>query len=100
MLVLPGPPRIFPIRPWDTLGEYARPKRGAKLLYLVGASVFGIPASPGYTKPVGAPGYCVDCWPGTSATILFCVSYHGVLYSQRNPKLRVRFERSRMESCP
>ena len=71
MLVLPGPPRIFPIRPWETLGEYARPKRGAKLLYRVGASVFGIPASPGYTKPLGAPGYCVDCWPGTSATILF-----------------------------
>src|SRR3984893_7178767 len=100
MLVLPGPPRIFSRRPPETLGEYARPNRGAKLLYLVGASVFGIPASPGYTKPVGALGYWVDCKPGTSATILFCVSYHGVLYSQRNPKLRVRLERSRIESCP
>src|SRR6266478_5857351 len=75
------------------------PTRGAKLLYLVGASVFGIPGSPGYTKPFGAVGYCTDCRPGTSATILFWVSYHGVLNSHRTPKFRVRLERILNESC-
>ena len=52
------------------------PRRGAKLLYLVGASVLGIPGSPGYTKPFGAVGYRTDCKPGTSATILFSCSRH------------------------
>src|SRR5579859_5789976 len=75
------------------------PSRGAKLLYLVGASVLGTPGSPGYTKPVGAVGYWTDCWPGISATILFWASYQGVLNSHRNPKFRVRLDLTRKESC-
>ena len=49
------------------------------------ANVFGIPASPGKTNPVGALVNTFDCSPGTRVLILFCVSYQGWLNSQRRP---------------
>src|ERR1700730_15769117 len=90
MLVLPGPPKIFAPTPSEKLGEYARPRRGAMLLYRVGASVLGMPGSPGTTQPNGAVGNCVDCRPGTMVSILPCLSYHGMLTSQRTQCFRVK----------
>src|SRR5580693_10522010 len=90
MLDLPGPPNILPRTPSENPGEYAKPSRGAKLLYLVGASVLGIPGSPGNTRPVGASGNSVDCSPGTQVWIFPCQSYQGILTSQRRPRFRVR----------
>src|SRR5205085_2587169 len=104
MDVLPGPPKIFPSRP-PALGDQARPSRGPKSFQVVGASVEGIgpppgnPGSPGTSHPFGAPGNTVDCTPGTMVSILFCVSYHGMLASQRRPKLSVKFGAMRQESC-
>src|SRR5215510_14399766 len=98
ILVLPCPPKSFPKIPSVLLGDQAIPRRGAKLLYRVGARVLGIPASPGYKRPVGAVGYWVDCWPGTIVTILSCVSYHGWLNSQRKPTFTVRLDLTRIES--
>src|SRR5436189_5107840 len=91
MLDIPGPPKILPAIPSLKPGEQAMPRLGEKLLYRVGASVLGIPGSPGTTHPSGAVGNCVDCKPGTMVSILPCVSYHGMLTSQRTPRLRVRF---------
>src|SRR5437016_9734739 len=91
MLVLPGPPKILAPTPSLNPGEYAMPSLGEKSLYRVGASVLGMPGSPGTTHPNGAVGNCVDCKPGTMVSILPCVSYHGMLTSQRTPRLRVRF---------
>src|SRR5438270_12195902 len=99
MLVLPGPPNILPRTPSEKPGEYAKPNRGPKLLYLVGASVFGIPGSPGNTRPVGEPGKTVDCSPGTKACSLPWVSYQGMLTSQRRPRLRVRLGLTFQVSC-
>src|SRR5438270_13148072 len=90
MLVLPGPPVSFPRRPSEKSGEYAIPARGAKLLYRVGASVLGIPGSPGTTQPLGAVGKTTDCSPGTMVSIFPCVSYHGMLTSHRRPRFTVR----------
>src|SRR6185312_2499439 len=90
MLVLPGPPVILFRSPSWKSGEYATPARGAKLLYRVGASVLGIPGSPGTTQPFGAVGNTVDCRPGTMVSILPCVSYQGMLTSQRRPRLKVK----------
>src|SRR5262245_45088245 len=91
ILVLPGPPKILPATPLLNPGEYAMPTRGAKLLYRVGASVLGMPGSPGTTQPRGAVGNCVDCRPGTMVSILPCVSYQGMLTSQRRPRFNVTF---------
>src|SRR5271165_5969444 len=99
MLVLPGPPKILPSAPSLKSGEYARPRRGPKLLYFVGASVLGMPASPGNTNPVGESGNTVDCRPGTQAWIFPCVSYHGMLTSQRSPRFSVRLGLTFHESC-
>src|SRR5208282_4230708 len=99
MLVLPGPPNILPNSPSLKPGEYARPMRGPKLLYLVGASVLGIPGSPGYTSPVGEFGKTVDCSPLTQVWILPWVSYQGMLTSQRRPKFSVRSGVAFHESC-
>src|SRR5258708_7326378 len=98
MLVLPGPPNSLPRAPSVNPGEYARPTRGPKLLYRVGAKVLGIPGSPGTTQPRGAVGNCVDCKPGTMVSILPCVSYQGMLTSQRRPKFKVKLGRIRNES--
>src|ERR1700729_1059173 len=98
MLVLPGPPKILPSAPSENPGEYARPNRGPKLLYLVGASVLGMPGSPGNTKPEGASGKTVDCSPGAKVWIFPWVSYHGMLTSQRKPRLSVRFDFTFQES--
>ena len=67
MLVFPGPPKIFCRKPPEGAGDHANPTRGAKLSYLVGASVLGIPLSPGNSQPVGASGKIVDCWPALNA---------------------------------
>src|SRR6185312_8104359 len=99
MLVLPGPPVILPRSPSLKSGEYAMPMRGAKLLYRVGASVLGMPGSPGTTQPKGAVGNCVDCNPGTMVSILPCVSYQGMLTSQRKPRFKVKFGFTFQESC-
>src|SRR5579864_5969080 len=90
MLVLPGPPNTLPRTPSENPGEYANPTRGPKLLYFVGESVLGTPGSPGNSKPAGESGKTVDCSPGTKVWIFPCVSYHGMLTSQRNPRLSVR----------
>src|SRR4029077_20365785 len=90
MLVLPGPPKTLPNNPSLKLGEYAKPIRGPKLSYLVGDNVFGMPWSPGKTVPLGASGNTVDCCPGLKVLIFPCVSYHGMLPSQRKPRLSVR----------
>ena len=50
-----------------------------------------MPGSPGTTQPSGAVGNCVDCNPGTMVSILPCVSYQGMLTSQRTPRLSVKF---------
>src|SRR5258708_17360277 len=100
MLVLPGPPKILPNTPSVKFGEYAKPTRGPKSLYLVGVSVLGTPGSPGYTKPLGDKGKSTDCSPGMIDWILPCVSYHGVLYSQRRPRFNVRFGFTFQESWP
>src|ERR1051325_4629205 len=103
MLVFPGPPSSFPSRPSETLGDQARPSRGPKFRHVVGASVEGIglppgsPGSPGTSHPFGAPGNTVDCTPGTIVSILFCVSYHGMLTSHRRPELSVKFGVTRSE---
>src|ERR1700675_3014187 len=91
MLDFPGPPKILRRTPSVKPGEYARPRRGPKLLYRVGERVLGMPGSPGTTQPFGAVGNCVDCSPGTMVSILPCVSYQGMLTSQRSPKVNVRF---------
>src|SRR5258707_15884250 len=98
MLVLPGPPNIMPRTPSENPGEYASPNRGPKLLYFVGARVLGMPGSPGNTRPVGASGNTVDCCPGLKVCIFPCVSYHGMLASQRNPRFSVRFDFTFQES--
>src|SRR5271170_5107461 len=98
MLLFPGPPKILPNTPSLKLGEYASPSRGPKLLYRVGASVLGIPGSPGNTKPVGASGNTVDCSPATQVWIFPCQSYQGMLTSQRRPRFRVRFDFTFQES--
>src|SRR5438552_1751386 len=91
MLVFPGPPNSLPSTPPDVFGDQAMPRRGAKFPYVVGASVGGIgpppgnPGSPGTSHPFGEPGNTVDCTPGTMVSILSCVSYHGMLTSQRKP---------------
>src|SRR6516225_8773752 len=90
ILVLPGPPNILPSTPSENPGEYAKPSRGPKLSYLVGASVLGMPASPGNTNASGASGNTVDCCPGTQVWIFPCQSYQGMLTSQRKPRLSVR----------
>src|SRR6201993_5008311 len=90
MLDLPGPPNILPRTPSENPGEYASPNRGPKLLYFVGASVLGMPGSPGNTRPAGEPGKTTDCFPGTQVWILPCVSYQGMLTSQRKPRFTVR----------
>src|SRR5579871_2468782 len=99
MLLFPGPPKIFPNAPSLKVGEYANPKRGPKLLYLVGASVLGMPLSPGYTRPCGESGKTVDCCPLTQVWIFPCVSYQGMLTSQRRPALIVRLGVAFQESC-
>src|SRR5579862_154719 len=90
ILVFPGPPKILCKAPSLKLGEYAKPRRGPKLSYRVGASVLGMPGSPGNTRPVGEPGNTVDCSPLTQVWILPCVSYQGMLTSQRSPMFSVR----------
>jgi hypothetical protein len=45
----------------------------------------GSPGSPGTSQPFGAPGNTVDCTPGTDGLDLVCVSYQGMLTSQRSP---------------
>src|ERR1700683_5403218 len=90
MLDLPGPPKTLPNTPSLKLGEYARPRRGPKLSYRVGASVLGMPGSPGYTRPWGDKGKTVDCSPLTHVWIFPWVSYQGMLASQRRPKFTVR----------
>src|SRR2546430_13153864 len=64
------------------------PSLGEKLLYRVGASVLGIPGSPGTTHPSGAVGNCVDCKPGTMVSILPCVSYHGMRSEEHTSELQ------------
>src|SRR4051795_1765854 len=91
MLVLPGAPSSHRRIPSEALGAHAIPARGPKFFHEVGASVEGMPLSPGNTHPRGAPGNWVDCCPGTMVSILFCVSYQGMLTSQRNPRLIVKF---------
>src|SRR5260370_32517990 len=90
MLVLPGPQKTLPKTPSLKSGEYAKPRRGPKLLYLVDARVLGTPGSPGKTRPLGEPGNTVDCCPGMKVWILPWVSYQGVLTSQRRPIFNVR----------
>src|SRR5213080_4332516 len=91
MLVFPGPPSSLTRMPPDVFGDQASPSRGAKFPYVVGARVGGMgpppgkPGSPGTSHPFGAPGNTVDCTPGTTVSILFCVSYQGMLASQRKP---------------
>src|ERR1043165_6732190 len=91
MLVFPGPPNSLPKKP-EAFGDQARPSRGPKSFQVVGASVGGMgpppgnPGSPGTSHPFGAPGNTVDCTPGTIVSILFCVSYQGMLTSHRRPK--------------
>src|SRR5882757_2803176 len=99
MLDLPGPPNILPRTPSENPGEYAKPSRGPMLLYFVGASVLGIPGSPGNTRPAGASGNSVDVWPGLKVCIFPWVSYHGMLTSQRTPRFSVRFDLTFQESC-
>src|SRR5271156_2271674 len=98
MLVLPAPPSSLPKNPPPASGAKATPILGAKLPYLVGPNVRGMPGSPGTTRPVGAPGNDSDCSPGTTVSSLFCVSYQGVAASQRSPKLRVRLRVARQLS--
>src|ERR1700677_5191551 len=98
MLVFPAPPRILPRKPSLTSGAYAKPILGAKLVYLVGPSVRGIPGSPGTTNPRGAPGKACDCSPRTTVSSLFWVSYQGVDASQRRPKFSVRLREARQLS--
>jgi hypothetical protein len=66
-------------------GVYAKPRRGENALYLVGARVLGTPGSPGTSQPSGAPGKTTDCSPGIMVSVLFCVSYQGMLISYRKP---------------
>ena len=47
---------------------------------------------------MGAVGNWVDCKPGTIVSILSCVSYQGMLTSQRNPRFRVKLGFTRQES--
>src|SRR5215467_8047012 len=99
ILVLPGPPKTLPKTPSLKLGEYASPIRGPKLLYRVGASVLGMPGSPGYTSPWGESGNTVDCSPLTQVWILPWVSYQGMLASQRSPRFSVKSGFTFQESC-
>src|ERR1700727_323660 len=92
MLVFPAPPRILPRNPSLASGAYAKPILGAKLVYLVGPRVRGMPGSPGTTKPRGAPGKDSDCSPATTVSSLFWVSYQGVAASQRRPEFTARVE--------
>src|SRR5271163_346982 len=98
MLVFPAPPNTLPRKPPLASGAYAKPILGAKLVYLVGPRVRGMPGSRGTTRPRGAPGKDSDCSPGTTVSSLFCVSYQGVAASQRRPKLRVRLRVARQLS--
>src|SRR6516165_1641504 len=98
MLIFPAPPMIFPKSPLAELGEYATPRRGANRFFC-GTSVFGTPASVGYTSPVGAVGYTFDCWPKLKVGIWLYFSDQYCMRSQRTPKLSVRFDRARQLSC-
>src|SRR5689334_9700906 len=97
MLVLPGPPMSLPRNPLLALGEYAIPKRGAKR-FPCGTKVFGTPASVGYTSPVGAVGYTLDCCPRLNVGIWLYFSDQYCIRSQRTPKFTVRLGRTRQLS--
>src|SRR6267378_1503560 len=84
ILVFPGPPRKLPSHPPDVLGEYANPSLGENRLRC-GTSVFGTPASPGYTRLVGAVVKTLDCSPSTNVGICVYFSVHYCLTSQRTP---------------
>src|SRR5450755_4247525 len=88
MLVLPFPH-----------GSHANPKRGPKFFLFGKFTPFGAPRSPGKTIPSGAFENTVDCNPGITEKLRPCVSYFGLLYSYRSPKVSVRFFLTRHSSC-
>src|ERR1700732_1219457 len=98
MLVFPGPPLILPSHPSAFDGEYARPRRGEKGLPC-GTNVFGIPASVGYTRPLGAVGKTLDCCPRTNVGIWLYFSDQYCIRSQRTPRFSVRLDRTLQLSC-
>ncbi len=63
-------------------------------------AILGMPGSPGYTKSLeGDNGKTVDCSPFTQVWIFPCVSYQGMLTSQRSPKFSVRLGVAFHVSC-
>src|ERR1700733_12786220 len=100
MLLFPPSPKRALNNPFWKLGAYAKPILGAKLRYLAGDSVAGIPGSPGTTNPFIALGYRTDCSPGTTVWMELYFSDHGSIRSHRKPKFSVRLRRARQLSSP
>ena len=74
MLLLPAPPKSFPIRPSSSCGEYAMPMRGAKLCQSVGASVLGNAGIAGKHDARGRAGIHLGLLPAARMSAAGCIS--------------------------
>ena len=99
MLVLPGPPKTLPKHSIAKARRVSKTKTRSEVVVSGRGQRLGNAWSPGYTRPWGEPGKTVDCCPLTQVWIFPCVSYQGMLTSQRRPRFSVRLGVAFHESC-